>query len=68
MAKAMINGKWVEIPDSTTDAEIRGAGQIDQGRTLIRRVGNDNYVIPPGQLVNVNDGDIFLDAPARIKG
>jgi hypothetical protein len=68
MPRAIINGRWVDIPDSATDQEIRRAGAIKPGRSLIRQLGDGNYVIPPGSWVDVHDGDVFVDAPARIKG
>lgn len=68
MAAAMINGRRVQIPDTSSDEEIRHAGGIKDGRTLIKRDRFGNYVIPRGSKVNVSDGDVFTDAPRRIKG
>ena len=68
MAKAMINGRRVEIPATSTDEDIRQAGGIKPGRTLIRRDKLGNFVIPRGSKVDAKDGDVFVDAPPRIKG
>jgi hypothetical protein len=68
MATAVINGRRVEIPSATTDAEIRQAGGINNGRTLIRRTREGNIVIPRNSKVKVQDGATFVDAPRRIKG
>jgi hypothetical protein len=68
MATAIINGRRVEIPSTTTDDEIRQAGGINTGRTLIKRDRLGNFVIPRKSKVNVNDGDTFIDSPSRIKG
>ena len=68
MAMAIINGRRVEIPSTTTDDEIRQVGGIESGRTLMKRDRLGNYVIPRKSKVNVADGDRFIDAPARIKG
>ncbi len=68
MATAIINGRRVQIP-STSDAEtIRRAGGIDDGRTIIRRNREGNFVVRPGEQIDVKDGDTFVDAPPRIKG
>ncbi len=68
MASAIINGRRVEIPSTASDDEIRGAGGIKAGRTLIRRDRFGNYVVPRKSQVNVSDGDVFIDAPNRVKG
>ena len=69
MATAIINGRRTEIPDAVTnEQEIRRLGNIDPKRNLLRRTREGNYMIPRGARVQVSDGDVFLDAPARIKG
>src|SRR5215467_16157864 len=69
MPMVKINGREVYIPDSTTTVdEIRQAGNIGQQRNLIMRTREGNYLVPKGSPVNVNEGDQFIDAPARIKG
>jgi hypothetical protein len=69
MPKVIINGREVYIPDSTTTVdEIRQAGNIGQQRNLILRTREGNYLVPKHSPVNVNEGDQFIDAPARIKG
>jgi len=68
MAAAIINGRRVEIPDTSTEEEIRQSGGIKPGRTLIKREKKGNFVIPRGSKLNVKDGDVFIDAPARTKG
>jgi hypothetical protein len=68
MAEAIINGKRVQIPNAATDEDIRQAGGISSGRTLIRREKRGNFVIPRGSRVNAKDNDVFIDAPSRIKG
>jgi hypothetical protein len=68
MAMAVINGRRVEIPSTTNDDEIRQAGGIESGRTLLKRDRLGNFVIPRKSKVNVKDGDTFIDAPKRVKG
>jgi len=68
MAVAIVNGKRVRIPSPTTDDQIRQVGGIPRGRTLIRQDETGNYVIPPGTRVDVDDDDVFVDAPSRTKG
>ena len=68
MATALINGKRVQIPDSSSTDDIRKAGKIKNGRTLIHRKRDGNYALRSGAKVNVKDGDTFTDAPARTKG
>ena len=68
MSTAIINGRRVNIPSTTTDDEIRQAGGINAGRTLIKRERSGNFVIPRNSRVNVQDGDTFIDAPKRVKG
>jgi hypothetical protein len=68
MATAIINGRRVDLPTTTTDREIREVGRIAPGRNLIRRTREGNYLVPLGTTVEVDDGDRFLDAPARVKG
>jgi len=68
MAQAIINGRRVQIPGTASDEEIRQVGDIKSGRTLIRRDRYGNFVIPRGSKVDVKDGDVFIDAPSRIKG
>jgi hypothetical protein len=67
-ARAMINGRWVEMPEVTTDDHIRQVAAIAPGRMLIRRTRQGNYVVPQRSQVRVEEGDQFADAPARIKG
>jgi hypothetical protein len=69
MATAIINGRRTALPDAvTTDEQIRRIGGIDPARNLMRRTREGNYLVPRGSRVQVDDGDVFLDAPARIKG
>lgn len=69
MPAAIINGRRVHIPDNiSTDEEIRSRAGINPNRTLIRRTREGNYLVPVRSRVEVQDGDVFSDAPARIKG
>jgi hypothetical protein len=69
MPEAYINGRKVYIPDSvTTVDEIRQAGNIGPLRNLILRSREGNFLVPRGAPVTVNEGDQFIDAPARVKG
>ncbi len=68
MATAIINGRRVQIPPVAKVEDIRKAGGIDEGRTIIQRRREGNYVVRPGEEVPVQDGDVFVDAPPRIKG
>jgi hypothetical protein len=68
MATAIINGRRVQVPSVATVEDIRKAGGIDNGRSVIRRTREGNYVVRPNEQVNVDNGDVFVDAPPRIKG
>jgi hypothetical protein len=68
MPRAMINGRAVEIPRSTTDVAVREIARIDPERNLIRRTREGNFLVPRGTPIDVDEGDTFIDAPARVKG
>lgn len=68
MATAIINGRRVQVPPVASIEDIRKAGDIADGRTVIRRNREGNFVVRPGEEVAVQDGDVFVDAPPRIKG
>jgi len=68
MPIARINGRDVNLPDAVSDADIRRAGNIDPRRNLLHRRREGNFMVPRGGRMQINDGDFFLDAPARIKG
>jgi hypothetical protein len=68
MATAIINGRRVQVPPVAKVEDIRKAGDISEGRTVIHRTRKGNFVVRPGQDVTVHDGDVFVDAPPRIKG
>ena len=68
MATAIINGRRVQVPPVAKVEDIRKAGGIAEGRTVIRRNREGNFVVRPGEDVAVQDGDVFVDAPPRIKG
>ena len=68
MATAIINGRRVQVPPVAKIEDIRKAGGIADGRNVIRRTREGNYVVRPGEEVAVGDGDVFVDAPPRIKG
>lgn len=68
MARVTLNGRNIDIPSTATDLDVKQAGGIHSGRTLIRRERTGNYVIPRGSRVNAKDGDVFVDSPNRIKG
>jgi hypothetical protein len=68
MATAIINGRRVQVPPVAKVEEIRQAGGIADGRSVIRRTREGNFVVRPGEEIAVQDGDVFTDAPPRIKG
>lgn len=68
MATAIINGRRVQIPPVASVEDIRKAGGIAEGRNIIRRNREGNFVVRPGEEVAVNEGDAFVDAPPRVKG
>jgi hypothetical protein len=68
MATAIINGRRVQVPPVADVEQLRKAGGIDKGRTMIRRTREGNFVVRPGEEVAVGDGDVFVDAPPRVKG
>jgi hypothetical protein len=67
MPIARINGRDVVIPSTTTDTQIREVAQIDPQRNLIRRTREGNFLVPRGAPIEVEEGDTFIDAPARVK-
>lgn len=68
MATAIINGRRVQVPPVATVEDIRKAGGIDDGRNVIRRRADGSFLVRPGEEVAVQEGDVFVDAPPRIKG
>src|SRR5688572_12594522 len=68
MPTARINGRLVELPSSATAEIIRREAGIDAERSVIRRTREGNFLVPTGQVIDVEEGDAFLDAPARVKG
>lgn len=68
MATAIINGRRVQVPNVATVEDIRKAGSIADGRTVIHRNREGNFVVRPGDQVPVQENDVFVDAPPRIKG
>ena len=68
MATAIINGRRVQVPPVAKVEDIRKAGGIEAGRTVIHRKREGNYVVRPGEDVAVQDGDVFVDAQPRVKG
>lgn len=68
MPTVVINGRRVVVPSSAEEAHIRQAGQIANDRALIVRRREGNFVITRGSRVTPADGDVFTDAPRRIKG
>jgi len=68
MATAISNGRRVQVPPVAKVEDIRQAGGIAEGRTVIRRTREGNFVVRPGEEVAIQDGDAFADAPPRIKG
>jgi hypothetical protein len=68
MAQAVINGRHVVLPDTVTDGDVRRAGGIDGKRNLMRRTREGNFLVGRGSQMQVSDGDVFVDAPARVKG
>lgn len=68
MATAIINGRRVQVPPVATVEDIRKAGGIKEGRSILRRTREGNFVVRPDEEVSVDEGDVFVDAPPRIKG
>ena len=68
MVKAIVNGRQMTFPSNTNEQEIRRAGGIGTQRNLIQRRREGNFMVPRGSSVVVKDGDVFIDAPKRIKG
>jgi hypothetical protein len=68
MATAIINGRRVQVPPIAKVEDIRKAGGIEAGRSVIRRTREGNFVVRPGEEVAVEEGDVFVDAPPRVKG
>ena len=68
MKQVVINGRHVDLPDTATDADIRRAGHIDPKRNVMQRTREGHFMVPKGSSMPVSDGDVFVDAPARVKG
>ncbi|MBN1935636.1 MAG: hypothetical protein JW934_13290 [Anaerolineae bacterium] len=68
MTTAIINGRRVQVPPVAKIEDIRKAGGITEGRNIIRRAREGNFVVRPGEDIAVEDGDVFVDAPPRVKG
>ncbi len=68
MTTAIINGRRVQVPPVAKIEDIRQAGGIAEGRSVIHRTREGNFVVRLGEDVAVQDGDVFTDAPPRIKG
>ena len=68
MPYVIINGRRQYVPEKVTEGKIRDIGGIRKDRTLIRRTRTGNYPVTPGSTIPVNEGDVFIDAPKRVKG
>jgi hypothetical protein len=68
MPTVKINGRVVEVPRSTDGYALREAGGVAIDRSLIRRTREGNYLVPGESTIDIEEGDTFIDAPARIKG
>jgi hypothetical protein len=68
MRTVVINGRQMQIPAAADAEDIRRAGGISEGRTIIRRTREGSFVVRPGEQIAVQDDEHFADAPARIKG
>lgn len=68
MATAIINGRRVQVPPVAKVEDLRQAGGIADGRSVIHRTREGNFVVRPGEEVTVQEGDVFIDAPPRVKG
>jgi hypothetical protein len=66
--QAIVNGRQAMLPDMATADEIRQAGGVKPGRRIIRRTREGNYPVSAAGKVQVNEGSVFVDAPARAKG
>lgn len=68
MATAMINGRRTVLPDRISSEQLRRVAGVQPGRNFMQRTAEGNFLVPPDAEVQVNNGDVFLDAPARVKG
>ncbi|MGD0540281.1 MAG: hypothetical protein ABSB33_02075 [Tepidisphaeraceae bacterium] len=68
MPTVLVNGRRIEVPDATTPEQIARAGGIRSGRRIIRQTREGNYPVKPGDHVQVQQDDKFVDAPQRVKG
>ena len=68
MPRVRINNRWVEVPTSITEDELRRVGGVDPHRTFLHRRREGHHLVPRGAVLTVADGETFLDAPARVKG
>lgn len=66
--EVIVNGRRMRVPEIVPEGDIRRMGGIDGKRNLMRRTREGNFLVRPGSSVPVNDGDVFVDAPARVKG
>jgi hypothetical protein len=68
MTRVRINDRWVDVPTSVSEQDLRRAGNISMSRTFLHRQRDGHRLVPRGAVLTVSDGDTFLDAPARVKG
>src|SRR5581483_1667979 len=68
MPKVLVNNREVDIPDSTTGAELRTLAKINPERQLLRQDQGTYTPVSPRDVVQATDGDQFVDAPRRVKG
>ena len=68
MPHVRINNRWVEVPPSVTEGELRRAGGIDTSRTFLHRRRDGHHLVPRGAVLTITEGETFLDAPAHVKG
>jgi hypothetical protein len=68
MKVCIMGGRRIEVPNAATPEEIASAAGLRPGRRIIRQTREGNYPLKPGERVNLDDGERFVDAPQRVKG
>jgi len=65
MPRVRINNRWVEVPESVNEQDLRRAGGIDASRTFLQRRRDGHQLVPRGAVLTITEGETFLDAPAE---
>jgi hypothetical protein len=71
--REMINGQVVEVPTDSggriNSDDLRRAAGLAENRPLILQMPDgNNQLVNPGEKLQVNPGQYFMDAPLHVRG